>query len=158
MTAGAAFRALWEDRDLEGWLGALDDEVELHSPLITMPFVGRATAAELYGVLLETLTDFEIVEELSDRDSYVCYWLADVGSRRIEGADFIRSNSAGKVTEVRVLVRPLVNLAAFASGVGPALAAKRGRFRAVMVRILNLPLRLVLGLTDVVAPLLIRRR
>jgi hypothetical protein len=152
------FRALFETGDLGPWTAALDPEVELYSPLITTPFQGRETAIELYGVLLEKLDNWEVAQEYSAGDWYACLWQADAGGRRIEGVDFIRSNSDGKITEVRVLIRPLVSLAAFASAIGPPLAAKQGRIRAILVRFFNLPLKVVLTSTDVVAPRLVLRR
>jgi hypothetical protein len=152
------FRALFETGDLGAWIDMLEPDVELHSPLITTTFRGRETAAELYGVLLEHLDNFEIAHEFSAGRSYVGFWHADVGGRRIEGVDFIRSNPRGKIAEVRVFIRPLINSAAFASGIGPPLAEKRGRLRAILVRFFNLPLKVVLALTDKVAPRLVIRR
>jgi hypothetical protein len=152
------FRAFWESGDLEVWIDALAPDVVLHSPLITAPFRGRQTAAELYGVLFDRLDNVEVVDEFSTGTSYVCFWRADVGGRRIEGADFIRSNAEGKIAEVRVLIRPLISITAFARDIGPPLAAKQGRLRAVLVGLLNLPLRLVAVLTDLVAPRLVLRR
>jgi hypothetical protein len=152
------FRAFWESGDLEVWIDALATDVELHSPLITAPFRGRETAAELYGVLFDQLDDFEVADEFSSGSSYVCFWHADVGGRRIEGADFIRSNAQGKIAEVTVLIRPLVSIAAFARGTGPPLAAKRGRLRAVLVGLFNIPLTVLSVVTDIVAPRLILRR
>jgi hypothetical protein len=152
------FRTFWETGDLGAWIDACDPDVELQSPLITAPFQGRESAAELYGVLMETLDDFEISGEWSAGDSYVCFWHAGIGDRRIEGADFIRSNSQGKISEVKVLIRPLVSLAAFGSAVGPPLAAKQSRIRAILARLLNFPLTLLLTLTDIVAPRLVIRR
>jgi len=152
------FRVLWATGDLGDWLDALEPDVELHSPAITTPFRGREAAAELYGVLLETLDDFEIVEESAAGDAYACLWRANVGGRRIEGADFIRSNLGGKIAEVRVLIRPLVGISAFASGVGPPLAAKRGRLKAAIVRLFSFPLRILFGLADIVLPRLVLRR
>jgi hypothetical protein len=152
------FRAFWESGDLGSWIDALAPDVELHSPLITAPFRGRQTAAELYGVLFDRLDDFEVVDEFSTGSSYVCFWRADVGGRRIDGADFIRSNAQGKIAEVKVLIRPLVSITAFARGIGPPLAAKQGRLRAVLVGLFNIPLRFVAALTDLVAPRLVLRR
>jgi hypothetical protein len=152
------FRAFWESGDLEVWIDALAPDVELHSPLITAPFRGRETAAELYGVLFDRLDNFEVAHEFSSGSSYACLWHADVGGRRIEGADFIRANSEGKIAEVTVLIRPLVSLAAFARGTGPALAAKQGRLRAVLVGLFNIPFRVLAVVTDAVAPRLVLRR
>ena len=152
------FRAFWESGDLGVWIDALAPDVELHSPLITAPFRGRQTAAELYGVLFDRLRDFEVVDEFWTGSSYVCFWRADVGGRRIEGADFMRSNTEGKIAEVTVLIRPLVSIAAFARDIGPPLAAKQGRLRGVLVGLFNIPLRCLAVLTDVVAPRLVIRR
>jgi hypothetical protein len=152
------FRAFFETGDLGVWIDALEPNVELHSPAITAPFRGREVAGELYGVLLETLDDFEIVEESVAGDAYACLWRANVGGRRIEGADFIRSNHGGKIAEVRALIRPLVGISAFASGVGPPLAAKRGRLQAAIVRLFSFPLRILFALSDIVLPRLVLRR
>ncbi len=152
------FRAFWETGDLATWIEAMEADVVLHSPMITTPFDGRQTAAELYGTLFEVLDHFEVAEELSAGDSYACLWRATAAGRRIEGADFITSRPDGKIAEVRVLIRPLVNIAAFATDVGPALAAKRGRLQAALVRVLNLPLRIVFALADAVVPRLVMRR
>jgi hypothetical protein len=152
------FRSLWESGDLGAWIDALEPDVVVHSPMLTTTFLGRETAAELYGVLVETLGDVEIAEELWAGSSYACLWRAEVGGRRIEGADFIRSNAQGKIAEIRVLIRPLAGIGAFASGVGPPFAATRGRPRATVMRLLNLPLRVIFALADVVGPRLVLRR
>lgn len=152
------FRAFWESGDLEVWTDALAPDVVLHSPMITAPFIGRQTAAELYGVLFDRLENVAVVDEFSSGNSYVCLWRADVGGRRIEGADFIRSNAQGKIAEVRVLIRPLVSIAAFAQGVGLPLAAKQGRLRGVLIGLFNIPFRFLAALTDAVAPRLVLRR
>lgn len=57
-------------------------------------------AIVLYGVLFDRLDDFEVADEFSTGSSYVCFWRADVGGRRIEGADFIRSNAQGKIASI----------------------------------------------------------
>ena len=152
------FRALWATGDLGVWLDALEPDIELHSPAITTPFRGREAAAELYGILLEALDDFEIVEESLAETAYACLWRANVGGRRIEGADFIRSSPGGKIAEVRVLIRPLTGISAFASGVGPLLAARRSRLKAAIVRLFSFPLRILFALADIVLPRLLMRR
>jgi hypothetical protein len=81
-----------------------------------------------------------------------------VGGRQIEGADFIRSNEAGQLTEIRVMIRPLTSIAAFASSTGPQLAAHRGPIRSVLVRIFNLPFRGLAIALDLIAPRLVLRR
>jgi hypothetical protein len=81
-----------------------------------------------------------------------------VGGRRIEGADLLRSDERGKITEIWVLIRPLADIAAFAGAVGSPLAAKRGSGRAPLLRFLTLPLKAILLVADAVASRLVQRR
>jgi SnoaL-like domain len=152
------FRAAWQTRDLDAWVDALAPDVVLHSPVTKTPFHGREAAAELYGILFTALGDVEITDEFALGDSHAFFWRAEIGGQSIEGADLVRSDAVGKIVEVRVLIRPLVNIAAFAAAVGPPLAAKRGRFRAPLLRLLTLPLKAILALADTVASRLAQRR
>ena len=151
------FRAAWETRDLDAWSATFAPDIVLHSPLIQTPFAGKETATELYGVLFEALGEVDITHESSDGDSHVFFWRAVAGRRTIEGADLIRVDSEGRIREVRVLIRPLANLAAFAEVAGPPLAAKRGRIRAWLTRVLGLPLRPIFAAFDFLAPRLTQR-
>jgi ketosteroid isomerase-like protein len=152
------FREVWRTRDLAVWADSLAPDVVLHSPVISETFRGKDAAVELYGTLLETLGAMEITEELAGDGAHAFFWRADAGGRWIEGADFIRHNADGRIAEVRVLIRPLVGIAAFAGATGPAVAAKRGRARALVLRILTAPLSIMLAVADAVASRLVVRR
>jgi hypothetical protein len=152
------FRAAWQTRDLDAWAGALAPDVELYSPVITSPFRGRDAAIELYGVLFDALGDVDITDEFEAGDTHAFFWRANVGGRRIEGADLLRHDTQGKITEVRVLIRPLVGIGTFAGAAGPPLAAKQGRARAWLLRTLTLPLRAIFAVADLVASRLSQRR
>lgn len=130
----------------------------MHSPVVRTPFRGRSAAAELYGVLFETLGEVQITGELAGTDSHAFFWRADIAGRVIEGADLLRDDERGEIAEIRVLIRPLVDVAVFASAVGPPLAAKAGRVRGALVRVLTLPLKGLLTIADVVASRLIKLR
>ena len=151
------YRAAWRTRDLDAWADALASDVELHSPIITPTFKGRDAAVELFSVLFKEFGRLEITDEFAEGDSQAFFWRGDLGRRTIEGVDLIRLDADGKIVEVRVSIRPLLNIAIFASAIGPPLAAKQGRWRALLVRILNLPLRGVLVATEAVAPKLVQR-
>lgn len=141
-TAGVhPFRALWLTRDLDRWTQALAPDVLLHSPVFSALFEGRDAAIELYSVLLDKLVGFEITHEFREGDFDVFFWHADIGrAGGIEGVDLIRSDEHGKVCDVKVMIRPLANIAIFADAVGPPLAAKRGRLRGLLVGLLSMPL------------------
>jgi hypothetical protein len=151
------FRAAWHTRDLDAWGEALAADVVLHSPVITSPFRGREAVIELYSVLFAALGPVEITDELAATDTQAFFWRADIGGRGVEGADLFRMNADGKISEARVLIRPLVDIATFAGAVGPPLAAKRGRGRAVALRVLMLPLRAILAVADSLAARLSQR-
>lgn len=152
------FRAAWRTRDLDAWASEFADDIVLHSPIVRAPFTGREAATELFGVLFDALGDFEITHELAHERSHAFFWRAEAAGRRIEGADLMRLDDDGKICEVRVLIRPLVDIAAFAVAVGPPLAAKRGRARGPLVRAMTLPLRGLLIVVDTVATRLVQRR
>jgi len=152
------FRTAWRTRELDAWIENLSDEIVLHSPVVRTPFRGRSAATELYGVLFETFGEVQITGELTDTDSHAFFWQASVAGRVIEGADLLRYDARGKITEIRVLIRPLVDIATFAAAVGPPLAAKRSPARGALVRLLMLPLKGLLSIADIVASRLIELR
>jgi hypothetical protein len=152
------FRAVWETHDLEAWTDALASDVVAYSPMLTTPFKGADTIAELYGVLLEALGEFEITHEFKAGESSAFFWRANLGARRIQGVDLLQVDERGKITELSVWIRPLVDIAAFGSAVGPRLARKRGPVRALLARVVGAPLGMILGLVDAIAPRLVLRR
>jgi SnoaL-like domain len=149
------FRMAWRTRDLDAWIEALSPEIVLHSPVVRTPFRGRSAARELYGVLFETFGEVELVGELADADSHAFFWRANVAGRVIEGADRLRYDEQGKIVEITVLIRPLVDIAVFAAAIGPPLAARKSPTRGALVRVLTLPLKGILNITDAVASRLI---
>src|SRR3954447_11674839 len=152
------FRRAWETRDVDGWAAALADDVVLHSPVISSPFAGRAAVRELYEVLFAAFGRVDIFAELTGGDARMFAWRGEIGGRVVEGADFVRADARGKIAEIRVFIRPLVDIGVFAGAAGPPLARRRGRLQALVLRALTLPLRGLLATVDVVAPRLAQRR
>jgi hypothetical protein len=152
------FRTAFRTRDLDAWSDTLGADVVAHSPIFKSPFVGRETVVELYGVLFDALGNLEITDELANGDSRAFFWRADVGHRKVQGADLLRVDADGKIVEITVLIRPLVDIAAFGSAVGPPLARKRGRVPAILVKLISAPLGWMMALVDVIAPRLVQRR
>ncbi len=142
------FRTAWRTRDLDAWTDALALDVVLHSPLIEAPFVGRDVAVELYGVLFEVFGDVDITHELSDGHSHAFFWRARLGARSIEGTDLLSYDEHGKITEITVLIRPLVAIATFAAAAGPPLAAKQSPAKGTLARVLTMPLRSLFAAID----------
>ncbi len=104
----------------------------------------------------EKFGEVEITSEFADADSRVFFWRADLAGRLIEGADLLRCDEHGKIAEIRVLIRPLADIAVFASAIGPPLAVRRSPTRGALVRLLTLPLKVILAVADAVASRLIK--
>ncbi len=152
------YRTAWQTRDLEAWAKSLAPDVVLHSPIVRRPFVGRADAIELFGVLFDELGELRITDELSDGDVHAFFWRVQIGAKSIEGTDLLRCNERGEISEIRVLIRPLPDIAVFAGAIGPALAAKRAPIRGPVARLMILPLRAILTLADTISSRLIQQR
>jgi hypothetical protein len=152
------YRVAWQTRDLGAWGVALAPDVQLHSPIFKSPFLGRDAAVELFGVLFDAVGVFEFTDELTAGDTHAFFWRAEIAGRWVEGTDLIRHDQNGQIAEIRVLIRPLAGIAAFGAAVGPPLAARRGPFRAPLLRVLMLPFNAILTLADAVASRLVQRR
>jgi hypothetical protein len=149
------YRRAWETRDLDAWEKALSPSVVMHSPVLSEPFVGRDVALDLFRVLFECFEDFRFTDELGAADVRAFFWRAGFRGQTIEGADLVRLDAEGNVSEITVLIRPLVNIAVFATAIGGPLAARRGALRGVLVRLLNSPLGFIFRMVDRVASRLV---
>ena|SRR5947209_8105756 len=152
------FKTAWRTRDIYSWTDALAPDVVAHSPLLKAPFKGRETVAALYRVFFAEFGELRVTDEFGDGHTHAFFWRADVKGRVVEGADLVRSNEAGEVIEIRVLIRPLVDIATFAAATGGPIARQSGRLRGVFARALTTPLKGFLALTDAVATRIVRRR
>jgi hypothetical protein len=156
--AADAFENFWVTKDLATWMDALSDDVVLRSPLFRATFAGRKEASELYEVLLATLSSVRVVSTFVSGSGAgaVVAWQATAGSRSIEGADVLEVDGDGRIREIRVMIRPLVGLAAFSVAVGPELARRRGPVRHLLIRALMAPLDLLFHGADLIAPHLVK--
>ena len=126
--------------------------------MISRPFRGREEAAEVYGVLFDVFGEVRFTYELHDGNAHVYHWRGDVGRRTIEGTDLLLYDADGNIREIRVFIRPLVDIGTFAAAAGPALARLRSPVNAVVLSVLTMPLQLMLAAVDALAPRLTQRR
>jgi hypothetical protein len=99
----------------------LADDVVFSSPAIFKPYAGRAATMVFVRAAMETLDDFRYVRTYAEDDGhgYVLVFSASVGGRELEGADFIRLDEAGLVSEFRVMIRPMTGLISLAEAMAP---------------------------------------
>ena len=153
-----SLRQAFETRDADVLAAALAPDVVLHSPIISTPFEGRESVLELFEALLQTLEDVTYTDEVAGDESHVLVWRAMVGRVPIEGIDILRFDDEGRITDFTVLVRPQHGLSSFARALGPRLARRRGRGRALVARLGLRPLAAMAFLADRISPRLVKQR
>jgi hypothetical protein len=141
-------RAAMEARDREAIAELLAPDVNLFSPLIGVPFRGRAPVAVLLELIAESFERWQTVEEFRSGDRHVIVTRARIGGRDVDLVEVLAHDEHGRIREFRVHGRPMSAVAAFGAVIGPRLARRRGRARAALVRALTAPLPGLLALGD----------
>jgi hypothetical protein len=115
------FRRAVESRDLAAALALLHPDVEFRSPVVHTPYVGAEAVGRLLGHVVEVFEDFRYVDELSGDGTHGLVFRARVGSREVEGWDYLTTDGR-TITTFVVMVRPLSGLVALAEAMGARLA------------------------------------
>jgi hypothetical protein len=105
---------LVEEHDVEGLDALLDDDAVFHSPVVHTPQVGKPITKKYLAAAFHVFFNesFRYVRELQgDRDA-VLEFEVKLDGIAVNGVDMIKWNDAGKITEFKVMLRPLkaVNL------------------------------------------------
>jgi len=105
---------LVEKRDMRGLDALLADEAVFYSPVVHTPQVGKAITKKYLTAAFQVFFNesFRYVRELKgDRDAILEFEVM-LGGISVNGVDMIKWNEAGKITEFKVMLRPLkaVNL------------------------------------------------
>jgi SnoaL-like domain len=119
---GNAFRTAVEHKDLDALVATFADDIELYSPVLPDPFVGKETVGPLFGILVDTFQDIEILDDFSDENRYVLSFSTRVGSEPLHIVDLLTFDGDGKITEFVVTARPMPGIEALANAVAPHLA------------------------------------
>lgn len=103
-----------DERDVEGLDALLADEAVFHSPVVHTPQVGKPITKKYLTAAFHVFFNdsFRYVRELQgDRDA-VLEFEVKLDGITVNGVDMIKWNDAGKITEFKVMLRPLkaVNL------------------------------------------------
>jgi hypothetical protein len=148
------FRDAWNTRDHAGMVALFADDAVLRSPIITTPFEGRGTIATLYRALFDNLppTDIHGAATLPDGREAVFWKTAFASGTVLEGVDLATLDDDGLVTEVVVMMRPLVGTAEFLKAIGPDLARAKSDTHARLIKGVNVAFAANAKLTDRMAP------
>jgi ketosteroid isomerase-like protein len=105
----ARWHELLESRDPAGLDALLDDDVVFLSPVVHSPQRGKALTAAYLGAAMRVLGNesFRYVREIvSGRDAMLEFEL-EIDGTYLNGVDLIRWGEDGRITEFKVMVRPL---------------------------------------------------
>ena len=117
-------RTALETKDAAAVEALLSDDVVFRSPAVFKPYAGKAATMVFLRAALETFEDFGYVRTFTEADGrgHVLMFTATVGGRELEGADFVRFDETGLVSEFRVMIRPMSGLIALAEAMAPRVA------------------------------------
>jgi hypothetical protein len=118
-----AFREAIEARDVDALEALLADDVVFRSPAVFEPYEGKAATLVLLKAVSSVFQDFRYVRSFVEEHAMglALVFEARIGTRTIEGVDFLRLNSLGLVDDFRVMVRPHSALEALMEAMVPAI-------------------------------------
>jgi len=103
-----------EKRDVQGLDALLAEETVFHSPVVHTPQVGKPITKKYLAAAFKVFFNdsFRYVRELQGERDAVLEFETKLDGITINGVDMIKWNDAGKITEFKVMLRPLkaVNL------------------------------------------------
>lgn len=87
----------------------LADDAVFHSPVVHTPQVGKPIVMAYLVAASHVLGNdkFHYVRELVDGDEMMLEFVTELDGVTINGVDIIRWNSDGKISDFKVMVRPL---------------------------------------------------
>jgi ketosteroid isomerase-like protein len=105
---------LVETRDAQGLDALLADEAVFYSPVVHTPQAGKAITKKYLAAAFQVFFNetFRYVRELQAERDAVLEFEVMLDGINVNGVDMIKWNDAGKITEFKVMLRPLkaVNL------------------------------------------------
>jgi hypothetical protein len=104
-----AWHRLVRERDAAALQQLLDEDAVFHSPVVHTPQRGRALAAGYLGAALDVFCapEFRYVREIVGEHDAMLEFETVIDEVKVNGVDIIHWNEAGKITEFKVLIRPL---------------------------------------------------
>ncbi|RSN24034.1 hypothetical protein DMC63_05535 [Streptomyces sp. WAC 05977] len=112
------FREAVEAKDAAAIEALLADDVVFTSPVAFKPYQGKAITAAILRGVLRVFEDFRYVREIQDGAHHVYEFVATVDGLEINGCDILTFDGGGKITDFKVMVRPLRAAEALAARMG----------------------------------------
>ena len=110
----ATWHQLIHDRNPKGLSAILSDQVVFHSPIVHTPQVGKSITTKYLTAALSVFVNdsFRYVRKVTSDHDAVLEFQVEIDGITVNGVDMITWNQEGKITDFKVMVRPLqaVNL------------------------------------------------
>ena len=96
-------------RDASTLTELLSDDAILYSPVVHTPQIGKAITSKYLAAAIHVFGNesFRYVREMVGNIEAVLEFETEIDGIMVNGVDMIRWNSEGKITEFKVMVRPL---------------------------------------------------
>ncbi len=103
----------WHDlvktRNAKGLRDLLADEVVFHSPVVHTPQAGKAVTTQYLAAAFQVFfnASFRYVREVVGPRDAVLEFQVEIDGITVNGVDMIRWNDEGRITDFKVMIRPL---------------------------------------------------
>ncbi|GGY70189.1 nuclear transport factor 2 family protein [Marinobacter zhanjiangensis] len=100
---------LMQDRDVNGLDDLLADNAVFHSPVVHTPQEGKAITKQYLAAAFHVLGNdqFEYLREIKDGNNAVLEFHTELDGIVINGIDMIQWDEEGRISDFKVMVRPL---------------------------------------------------
>ena len=124
-----AFHEAIKNRDWDGLATLMTEDIVFRSPVVYAPYHGRGTVISLLTHVAEIFDDFHYVRKMENEETndLALVFRARVGTREIEGCDFLHLNEEGLIDELFVMIRPLSGAHAVRDAMGARLETAEGK-------------------------------
>ncbi|MCW2984558.1 MAG: hypothetical protein JWR63_2128 [Conexibacter sp.] len=137
----AAYRAAAEAHDVDAMVACLRDDVVLRSPISDrFAFRGKAQLRDLLEDVEAAVSEVVYLDDAGDDRTRVLTLEGCVRGQRFGEAMLITLDEDGLIATLQLYVRPLPGVTALAAALGPRVARRHGRMRALAVRAMIAPL------------------
>lgn len=104
-----AWHALVESPNPAALDALLADDVVFHSPVVHRAQLGKAITTQYLGAALQVLCDpsFRYVREFRGATNAVLEFEVTLAGIHVNGVDMIEWNADGRITDFKVMLRPL---------------------------------------------------
>lgn len=133
MATGHNGLARWHDymesgSDAAKLSALLADDAVFHSPVVYTPQAGKAAVMSYLIAAAHVLGNekFHYVRELVDGDEVMLEFATELDGVQVNGVDIIRFDKEGKISDFKVMVRPLKAINKVWEMMGAQLAAAKG--------------------------------